>query len=81
MSPVLGALVAYGVFLALVLGVLWMPRLAGTVVSIALTTASCVELAHGRIPNAVTALIYGAAFWLLVVVASQNAPRKRRTSP
>ena len=81
MSPALGVLVGYGVFLALILGMVYVPLVAGTLSAIGLGAVACIELVHGRIPNAVTALVYGAAIFLVGLMAGQNAPGKRRASP
>jgi len=80
-SPALGVLVGYGVFLALILGMAYVPLVAGTLSAIGLGTVACIDLVHGRIPNAVTALVYGVAIFLVGLMAGQNAPSKRRASP
>jgi len=80
-SPALGVLVGYGAFLALILGMVYVPLVTGTLSAIGLGTVACIELVHGRIPNAVTAIVYGVVLLLVGLMAGQHAPRKRRTSP
>ena len=77
----LDVLVGYGAFLALILGMVYVPLVAGTLSAIGLGTVACIELVHGRIPNAVTAIVYGVVVFLVGLMAAQNAPHKRRTSP
>jgi len=77
----LDVLVGYGAFLALILGMVYVPLVAGTLSAIGLGTVACIELVHGRIPNAVTAIVYGVAILLVGLMVRQNTPRKRRTSP
>jgi hypothetical protein len=80
-SPALGVLVGYGVFLALILGMVYVPLVTGTLSAIGLGTVACIEAGARPHPERRHRHRLRGGFLLVGLMAGQHAPRKRRTSP
>lgn len=81
MNAFLANILGFACFLAILGALIRWPRVIGATVFLVMTTAGCTEASQGHLNSAVTAFFYGVLFGLLAVMAAQNAPHKRRTSP